>query len=178
MTVLSIALPPEPVRDASGGMSFIGGVPIRITGSAHSDPFNHGDIEAGLTALFAYREFGRSTLTGNEFEVRRGDYEAVVLSLCNENVYSTEMTSEQRRANHGGYIGFGTVERAAIVELMDDRDVGPHIKIICIYTSLSVGGWMRKGGRPSRWLPGTAYFLWKITRWPSWRLRLICVSKL
>ena len=108
--------PPASVQDSSGGMIYVTGVSIRITGMAHNNPFNHGEIEAGVTPLHAHRELGISTLTDRPFEVRRDDYQAVVLNLSRNNPNSSVMTDEERRDNHCGYIGFGTAERNAIVE--------------------------------------------------------------
>ena len=138
-------------------MDFVGGIHIRITGHGHSYPFTSGGIEAGVTPLYAHREWAHSNLEGRPFEVRQDDYEAIVLSLSNEYPSGAGITREEQQGNHGGYVGYATTARGVLVELMDSLVVGPFIKIVCVYTSVVDEKWMRKDGHACKWLPGIVY---------------------
>ena len=108
---------PASVYAASGGMDFVGGIHIRITGHGHSYPFTSGGIEAGVTPLYAYRELAHSNLEGRPFEVRQDDYKAVVLSLSSEDPSGAGITHEEQHDNHVGYVGYTTTARGVLVEL-------------------------------------------------------------
>ena len=130
---------------------------VQITGSQHSDTFLSGRIVEDVTLLTAFREMGFSNIQGRPYEVREGDECAVVLCADDQDLNDPDLSCTDRRSKHGGYLGFGTDGRNAVVDLMDNVLIGPYIKIICVYGSVTLSEWIRYGGRGCSAYPGQAF---------------------
>ena len=119
---------------------------VVVTGHQHSAPFNEDRIVPNVTVLFPIRERQAfSFAEDREFVVRRGDTEAVVLSLQNRDPPLGGMTRTEWNHNKAGYLGFETDGRYAAVDLMDRADVAPHVKIMVVYSNLDCDKWIRAG---------------------------------
>ena len=147
----------ERVAAIAGEKIFDSAFPAFITGSQHSDSFVNGDIVAGVTVLSAFREHSYSNKEARAFRIRVNDKGAVVLCREDQDPNDTSLTDHQRANKHGGYIGHGTDARAAVVELMDDVEIGPHIKVMCVYTNTTNPCWLRKNGRGCSAYPGQVF---------------------
>ena len=111
-------------------MAYLTTFNVQMTGSHHSDMFLSGRILEDVTLLTAFRERGFSIIQGSPYEVREGVECAVVLCTEDQDPNEPNLSSTNRRSKHGGYLGFGTDGRNAVVDLMDDVHIGPYIKII------------------------------------------------
>jgi hypothetical protein len=145
------------VQATTHDMTYLTTFNVQITGSHHSDMFHSGRIVEDVTLLTAFRERGFSKVQGRPYEVREGDERAVFFCAEDQDPNSPDLSSADRRSKHGGYLGFGTDGRNAVVDLMDDADIGPHIKIICVYGSATLSEWIRVGGRGCSAFPGQAF---------------------
>ena len=113
---------------------------VVVTGHQHSAPFSDDRIVPNVTVLFPFRERQAfSFAEDRECVVRRGDTEAVVLSLQNRDPSLGGMTRTEWNHNKAGYLGFETDGRYAVVDLMDRADVAPHVKIMVVYSNLDCG---------------------------------------
>ena len=142
---------------STDNMSYLTTFNVQITGSQHSDMFLGGKIVADVTLFTAFRERRFSNVQGRPYEVREGDKLAVVLCARGQDPNNPDLSSVDRRSVHGGYLGFGTDGRNAVVDLMDDSDIGPYIEIICVYGSVTLSEWLRVGGRGCSAYPGHVF---------------------
>ena len=128
-----------------------------ITGCLYSDAFREERITAYNTPLYAFRERGaRSAVTGQAYQVRQGDTQAVVLRL-HDRAPSAEMSQADRDYYHGGYLGFATNSRSAAVELMDGVDTRLHVKVMVVYLDTRNDTWFRAGRKGSNGCWGRVY---------------------
>ena len=130
-----------------GGRDYLISFPVINAGHQHSSAFQEGKIIPNITLLSAYREHGYSNKEKHAFQVREGDQKAVVLYLDDQDPSSPGLTDTQRNQKHGGHLGFGTNGREGVIALMDDTEVGPHIKIMCVYSTIVDQTWVRAEGR-------------------------------
>ena len=131
---------------------------VPITGWQHSTPFKSGQIVPHETVVYAFRERGAfSVKEGREFEVRAGDTQAVVLSLQDRDPSDGGMTQSEWDRNQAGYFGFGTPGRAAAAELLDSPDIGPHVKIVAVYSDIDHKLWIQSDGKGRSGCNGRAY---------------------
>ena len=131
---------------------------VPITGWQHSTPFGSGQIVPRETVVYAFRERGAfSVKEGRGYEVRAGDKQAVVLSLQDRDPSDGGMTQSEWDRNQAGYFGFGTPGRAAVAELLDSPDIGPHVKIVAVYSDKDHKLWVQSEGKGCSGCNGRAY---------------------
>ena len=128
-----------------------------ITGCNFSAPFLSGDIVPNETVLYPFRERSRSTLARRSFRVRQGDDDAVVLKLQDRHPSFSHSSRREREDNHGGYLGYDTGARDALIEMMEHHDVCPYIKVMVVYSDTDLSETIVAGGRTTNYCNGKIY---------------------
>ena len=142
---------------AGGGKVHHGMFNCVITGCDYSAPFTGDHIVPNETVLFPFRERSRSTLARRSFWVRQGDDEAVVLKFQDSDPSFSHLSRREREDNHGGYLGYGTGARDAIIEMMDRLDICPSVKVMIVYSDTDLSKIIIAGGRTSNGCNGKIY---------------------